>query len=162
MRFDVSNKIVYLDLKYKDDDDDFNTNEKRPFLIRKIKKNKAHLISITSQEKKRVGPLQKLISSPEIKTCLTSEEYPYSYANLNRKIIILFEEGTFFRNSDFCSKKCTICLSEIIYKRLDDEYRKFWLNQINLIQKRNESRFSEKNKKAKEIRVNFNTIISKK
>ena len=59
---DISNKIVFLDLKYEDEDDNFNTGEKRPFLIRKRKENKAQLIPITSQEKKRVGPLQKLIS----------------------------------------------------------------------------------------------------
>jgi len=49
---DTSNKIVYLDLKYEDEDDNFNTGEKRPFLIRKTKKNKVYLIPITSQEKK--------------------------------------------------------------------------------------------------------------
>ena len=44
--------------------------EKRPFLIRKKKENKFHLIPITSQKKKKIGPLQKLISAPNNPTSL--------------------------------------------------------------------------------------------
>ncbi|CAI2167937.1 4670_t:CDS:2 [Funneliformis geosporum] len=64
-RVDVGNTIVYLDLKYEDEDDNFNTGEERPFLIRKTKKNKVYLIPIASQEKNKVSPLQYPISSPE-------------------------------------------------------------------------------------------------
>ena len=122
---DISNKIVYLDLKYEDEEDNFNTGEKRPFFIRKKKENKVYLIPVTSQKKKRVRPLQKLISSPNNPTCLTSKEYPYSYANLNRKIILIFEQGEFFSDSDFCRGKCLICLPERIYKRLVDDFEDF-------------------------------------
>ncbi|CAI2167880.1 1480_t:CDS:1 [Funneliformis geosporum] len=122
---EISNKIVFLDLKYEDEDDNFNTGEKRPFLIRKKKGNKVYLIPITSQEKERVGPLQRLISFPENPTCLTSKEYPYSYANLNRKIVLMFREGKFFSNSDFCRNGCAICLPERTYQKLIDNYRRF-------------------------------------
>ncbi|MDR1670524.1 MAG: hypothetical protein LBR43_02245 [Spiroplasmataceae bacterium] len=87
MSFDISdNKIVYLNLKYKDKGDNFSIE--RPFLIRKIKENKAFLIPITSQEKTKAFPIQYLISNPYYPTCLTSEKYPYSYANLSRRVII--------------------------------------------------------------------------
>ena len=155
---DISNKVVFLDLKYEDEDDNFNTGEKRPFLIRKKKENKFHLIPITSREKKRVGPLQKLVSHPDNPTCLTSEEYPYSYANLNRKIILIFEEEEFFADSDFCKKKCLICLPEGIYGRLIDEYRRFWLNPLNLLEEENQNKFLERKNKVKEIRIAFNSI----
>jgi hypothetical protein len=122
---EFSNKVVYLDLKYEDDEDNFNTGEKRPFVIRKVKENKVHLIPITSQEKKRVGPLQRLISSPKNPTCLTSKDYPYSYANLNRRIIIIFEEGDFFADSDFCPRKCATCLPKKIYEILNNKYIRF-------------------------------------
>src|SRR5918911_1756451 len=146
----ISNKVVYLDLKYEDDEsgDNFNTGEKRPFIIRKVKENKAHLIPITSQEKKRVGPLQRLVSWPDNPTCLTSEEYPYSYANLNRKIIVTFEEREFFADNELCKRKCLGCLPEEIYKKLNDKYRRFWLNPLNLpltpqVENENKNKFSE-------------------
>src|SRR5436853_2459467 len=89
---ELSNKIVYLDLKYDDGEDNFNVGETRPFLIRKIKEGKIHLVPITSKQKKKVEKAQYLVSSPKYPTCLTSEKYPYSYANANRKIVITFLE----------------------------------------------------------------------
>jgi hypothetical protein len=72
----ISNKFVFLNLKYENEEDDFNTGEERPFLIRKIKENKVYLVPITSQEKKSEFPLQYLISSPQNPTCLL---YSYYY-----------------------------------------------------------------------------------
>src|SRR3954466_9372397 len=112
IRKDISNKFVFLDLKHEDDEDNFNIGKERPFLIRKIKGNKVYLIPITSQEKKSTFLIQYLISSPQNPTCLTSKEYPYSYANLNRKIIIKFVKEKGFSDQNFCRRKCVICLPE--------------------------------------------------
>jgi hypothetical protein len=46
-----SNKIVYLNLKFKDDSDDFN--KARPFLVWMSDKKRAILLPITSQKKKK-------------------------------------------------------------------------------------------------------------
>lgn len=128
---DISNKFVFLDLKYEDGVDNFNTGEKRPFLIRKTKKNKVYLIPITSQEKKKVSPLQYLISSPEKRTCLTSKKYPYSYANLNRKIIISFIKEKNFTNESLCRNKCVICVPDKRFGRFITLYKKYWDNSLN-------------------------------
>lgn len=108
---DLSNKIIYLDLKYDDGEDNFNVGETRPFLIRKVKERKIHLIPITSKHKKKVEKSQYLVSSPKYSTCLTSDQYPYSYANANRKIVVTFLEKASLSEKDFCKWKCIMCLS---------------------------------------------------
>jgi hypothetical protein len=118
---DISNKFVFLNLKYENEEDNFNTGEEKPFLIRKIKENKVYLIPITLQEKKSEFPLQYLISNPQNPTCLTSKKYPYSYANLNQRIIIKFVKEKGFPDRNFCGN----CLSKEKFENLILLYKEY-------------------------------------
>lgn len=128
---DISSKFVFLNLRYENEEDNFNTGEEKPFLIRKVKENKVYLVPITSQEKKSEFPLQCLISSPQNPTCLTNRKYPYSYANLNQRIIIKFVKEKGFSSGNFCSNNCTNCLSKEKFKNLILLYNEYLKNPFN-------------------------------
>src|SRR2546423_132768 len=110
----LQNKIVYLNLKYQDEEDNFVAREASPFLVYKSNKKQAYLCPITSKKKKKSSVRQYLVSSPKIfreyQTCLYSKKYPYSYANLNRKIIVKFKKAKTFPAKSFCRKECDDCL----------------------------------------------------
>jgi len=115
---DIISKFVFLNLRYENEEDNFNTGEEKPFLIRKVKENKVYLVSIISQEKKCEFPLQYLISSPQNPTCLTNRKHPYSYANLNQRIIVKFVKEKGFSSRNFCLNNCTNCLSKEKFENL--------------------------------------------
>ncbi|MDR1670703.1 MAG: hypothetical protein LBR43_03215 [Spiroplasmataceae bacterium] len=117
-------------MKYDDGEDNFN-GLIRPFVTRKIKENKVHLIPVTSKQKKKVEKAQYLISSPKNPTCLTSDQYPYSYANANRKIVITFSEKKEFSKGDFCKLKCFICLAERKFEGLKNFVNEYWVDRKN-------------------------------
>jgi len=134
-----------LDLKFQDEEDNFNTGEARPFLIYKSDAKRVYLCPITSQKKKRSFVWQYLISSPKNFTCLSSKKYPYSYAVLNRKIILKLKRIKSFSFEKFCWKGCLNCLpplkfSGFVYLRI-----RYWRNPYNWI--------STNKSKVKEIKI---------
>jgi len=132
----IINKIVFLNLRYENEEDSFNTGEEKAFLIRKVKENKVYLVPVISQEKKSEFPLQYLISSPQNPSCLTTKKNPFSYANLNQRIIIRFVKEKGFSERNFCSNKCPSCLSKEKFKKLIllyNEYLKSPFNKLRTI-----------------------------
>ena len=98
---ELKNRIIYLDLKFRDENDNFDQGEARPFLIYQSDVKRIYLCPITSQKKKKSFVWQYLISSPLNPTCL-SKSYPYSYAVLNRKIILKLKRIKAFSRKSFC------------------------------------------------------------
>ncbi len=126
----LQNKIVYLDLKFEDEEDKFNTGRVRPFLIHCTEQNKAYLSPITSQRKKKSFKWQYLVSSLKNPTCLSRKEYPFSYVNLNRKIILKLKDKTLLNNI-FCWKQCKSCLPELKFAKLLLVYNRYWRSPLN-------------------------------
>jgi hypothetical protein len=50
---ELKNRIIYLDLKFRDENDNFDQGEARPFLIYQSDVKRIYLCPITSQKKKK-------------------------------------------------------------------------------------------------------------
>lgn len=139
------NKIVYLNLKFKDDHDDFSKT--RPFLVWTSNEKKAILLPITSQKKKKTFKWQYLISSPKFPTCLTNKLYSFAYANLNRQIIVEFKRRKSFSSTSFCQKFPENCLPDWKFINVIQLHIKYWRSSLNKIIK------EEDQSKPKKIKV---------